>query len=123
MNCSGCGQDRYTHAGLCEWCAPMTHARLKRFDVWMTIMERRFTRATGKTALDDWGTFEAFLVQEAYRWWTSGWWRDERGWTLKVGPVSITRYRWMRGEWCIDVCVWNRWCWPSPASRLAAEKP
>ncbi len=42
------------------------------------------------------------IVRRYYRWWTVKAWK----WGVKLGPVSITAYRWFGSRWRVSFAVW-----------------
>jgi len=59
MQCNRC--NGLTIRGLCWDCAPELHDAFNDGMVRHAALEAEFTRITGKTALENWYEFEAFL--------------------------------------------------------------
>ena len=59
--CSQCKRPAYLIRNLCADCAPGLHENRRLWREHIAQVEAEFTRATGKTALQDWYAFEVYL--------------------------------------------------------------
>ena len=64
LSCLTCGEEAFLVRGLCQPCAPLIHENWRtRVDLYATLAIM-FERETGRSALEDWYGFEAWMERK-----------------------------------------------------------